>query len=275
MEITRTLEINKNIEEVWKVLGDDFAHPYKWASSVHHSEGHGEPIESLTCNERSCDTVMGQIKEKLTHFSEGGYSLAIEITEGLPKPIQKGGSSWELRKISNEKTLLILKMEFKFKAWAAILKGMMKKKLSQMATDLTEDLAHYVEKGEPHPRKVENSSKYKASENPTLKVLYLLFFIIGTAVPLYFIVGFIQENGGVDLSVFVNQLFASKASSTFASDLLICSFVFWVFLIFDKKTKNAPHFMVFILINLTIGLSSALPLYLFFKEKNKKIQMQE
>jgi hypothetical protein len=269
MEITRTLEINKNIEEVWKVLGDDFAHPYKWASSVYHSEGHGSPMDSLTCNERSCDTVMGQIKEKLTHFSESGYSLAIKITEGLPKPIREGGSSWELRKISNEKTLLILKMEFKFKTWATILKGMMQKKLGKMAGDLTEDLAYYVENGEPHPRKVKNDRQYKSSENPVLKVLYLLSFIIGTAVPLYFIVGFIQENGGVELSVFVNQLFASKASSTFSSDLLICSFVFWTFVISDKKTRNVPHFMVFVLINLTIGLSSALPLYLFFKEKNK------
>jgi len=275
MEITRTIEINKNIDEAWKVLGRDFAHPHKWASSVHHSEGGGRPIQSLSCDERSCNTVMGHIKEKLTHFSESDYSLAIDITEGLPKPIEKGGSSWELEKISDERTLLVMKVEFKFKAWATFLKIMMKKKLGRMAGNLTEDFAHYVERGAPHPRKIKNDRNYNSAEHPNLKTFYLLAFIVGTAIPLYFIAGFIRGNGGVDLSLFISDLFASKASSTFSSDLLICSLVFWVFMVFDKKTKDIPHFLLFILLNLTIGLSSALPLYLFFKEKNKKIQKQE
>lgn len=269
MEFTRTIEINNDIEGVWQVLGKDFAHPHKWASTVYHSEGHGKPVASISCNERFCDTAMGQLKEKLVYFSDAEHSLSITIVEGLPKPIKKGGSTWTLKPLTDGRTLLQLEIGFEFKGWAKWMQPLMSKKLGRMASDLTGDLAHYVEKGKPHPRKINNDAAHQAPRHGWLKGFYFLAFLVGTLVPLYFVYGFIQEKGSVDLTIFIADLFSTKASSTFSSDLLISSFIFWVFMAYDKKSRDIPNRFIFVLLNLTIGLSCALPLYLFFREKQK------
>jgi hypothetical protein len=99
------------------------------------------------------------------------------------------------------------------------------------------------------------------------KIIYLISFIIGTVVPFYFIFGFIEING-LDIVLFIKELFHNKASSTFSSDLLICSFIFWIFMANDKKGRKMPNLFLFIGLNLIIGLSSAMPLYLYFRQKS-------
>ena len=102
-----------------------------------------------------------------------------------------------------------------------------------------------------------------------MKNIYLIASIIGAFIPLYFIVGFIEING-LNLPLFLTELFQSKPSATFSSDLLICSFVFWLFMFNDKKGRKMPNILVFIGLNLFIGLSSALPLYLYFRESSQQ-----
>jgi hypothetical protein len=97
------------------------------------------------------------------------------------------------------------------------------------------------------------------------KQIYLAATVLGALVPCYFIAGFVVENG-LDLSLFLSQLFANNAASTFSSDLLLCSFIFWFFMYNDKKDKNLPHIGLFIALNLMVGLSMALPLYFYFRE---------
>lgn len=269
MEIKKNILINSSIAHAWQILGHDFAHPYKWASSVNHSEGKGEPTGSISCDERACKTVMGNIREKLTHYSDEEHTLAYDITEGLPVFVKTGKNTWHLEEIDDHTTELHIHMEFSFKSWAGWMSSLMGSKMKQMVQELAEDFTHYAEKGKPHPRKVK--AQAKANRNLGLLTFYLLTFFIGTAVPLYFIIGFIQANGGIDLRLFIDQLFANRASSTFSSDLLICSAVFWVFMAFEKNEKGVPSIFLFILLNLTIGLSSALPLYLYFREKANRI----
>jgi hypothetical protein len=102
-----------------------------------------------------------------------------------------------------------------------------------------------------------------------LKQIYLLLFIVGTIVPYYFVINFILQSG-FDVSLFINQLFSTFPSGNFVSDLIISIFVFWVFIWFDSKNKKIPHLSIFVLLTLFVGLSSALPLYLYFREDNNK-----
>jgi Terpene cyclase DEP1 len=98
-------------------------------------------------------------------------------------------------------------------------------------------------------------------------LFFLVAFVLGTIIPCYFLYGFIQSHG-LDLPRFLTHLFQTNAASNFSSDLLLCSFTFWGFMVQDKKDKRVPNIWVFILINLLIGLSSALPLYMYFREKS-------
>ncbi len=98
-----------------------------------------------------------------------------------------------------------------------------------------------------------------------MKNAYLALAIAGAVVPYYFFVDFFL-NEGVDLFVFVGALFANGAAGGFASDVLISSVVFWIY-IFSKKDGPTPW--PFVVLNLTIGLSCALPAYLWMRSKDQ------
>ncbi len=92
-----------------------------------------------------------------------------------------------------------------------------------------------------------------------MKNVYLILAIVGAVVPYLFFFQFFAA-AGLDLPAFVSALFLNGAVAGFTADLLISSLVFWVYL-FSRDDGPAPW--PFIVLNLTIGLSCALPAYLY------------
>ena len=92
-----------------------------------------------------------------------------------------------------------------------------------------------------------------------MKNLYLGLAIIGAVVPYLFFIEFFAV-AGIDLPAFIGALFANGAAGGFTADLLITSLVFWIYM-FNRKEGPAPW--LFVVLNLTIGLSCALPAYLY------------
>ena len=92
-----------------------------------------------------------------------------------------------------------------------------------------------------------------------MKNLYLVLAIVGAVVPYLFFFQFFGQ-AGIDLPAFVGALFVNGAAGGFTADLLITSLVFWIY-IFSRKEGPAPW--LFVVLNLTIGLSCALPAYLY------------
>ncbi len=95
-----------------------------------------------------------------------------------------------------------------------------------------------------------------------IKTVFLLLAIIGAIVPYVF---FIQHFGaaGFGLTEFISALFVNSATSGFTSDLLITSLVFWIAMYQRRSSGKGPNPAFFILLNLAIGLSCALPAYLY------------
>ena len=93
-----------------------------------------------------------------------------------------------------------------------------------------------------------------------LKTIYLILAILGAAIPIAFFTNFVSENG-LDLFSFVAALFVNGAAGGFTADLLISSFVFWIYMFSNQV--DGPQLLVFIALNLCIGLSCALPVYLW------------
>jgi hypothetical protein len=61
------------------------------------------------------------------------------------------------------------------------------------------------------------------------------------------------------------QMFANPITSMFAVDLLITSFVFWVFLFAEGRRLEMGNLWLYVLLNLFVGLSLAFPLFLYFR----------
>ncbi len=88
---------------------------------------------------------------------------------------------------------------------------------------------------------------------------YLAAAVVGAIVPYVFFFDFFVTSG-VDLGAFVSALFVNGAAGGFASDLLITSAMFWLFML---SRPDGPRAWPLIVVNLLIGLSCALPLYLY------------
>lgn len=90
-----------------------------------------------------------------------------------------------------------------------------------------------------------------------MKQIYLIGAVLGAVIPYVFFIDFFSEQG-LDLVGFVAATFANSAAGGFTADLLISSAIFWIYMASQKE----PKIWLFILLNMTIGLSCALPAYL-------------
>lgn len=99
-----------------------------------------------------------------------------------------------------------------------------------------------------------------------LSHVYLALAIVGAVLPYYLLFQFIAENGW-GLTEYIEQLFANHASSMGATDLLLCCVTFWVFLYFEGRRLQISKLWIYVIVNLFIGLSAALPLFLYVRER--------
>ncbi|MGK0221609.1 MAG: hypothetical protein ACI9ON_000845 [Limisphaerales bacterium] len=96
-----------------------------------------------------------------------------------------------------------------------------------------------------------------------MKNVYLVWTIVGALVPILFFLG-VFHGDMVGVMGFVPALFVNGPAGGFAADLFITSFVFWTYLFTQKE---GPKPWLFIVLNLAIGLSCALPAYLYARTK--------
>lgn len=99
-----------------------------------------------------------------------------------------------------------------------------------------------------------------------MKTVYLMFAVVGAIIPYVFFVQHFSING-LALPIFMTEMFATPVASGAAADLFISSFVFWVYLF--SRLGRGPSPWPFIAINLLIGLSCALPAYLFWVARSE------
>ena len=92
-----------------------------------------------------------------------------------------------------------------------------------------------------------------------MKNTYLVLAILGTVLPIMFFVGIFHAEA-VGLAGFIPALFANSVAGGFTVDIVIASFTFWAFMF---SAKQGPSPWLFVVLNLCIGLSCALPAYLY------------
>ncbi len=100
-----------------------------------------------------------------------------------------------------------------------------------------------------------------------LSWVYFDFLLLGVAVPMYFFGKHFLAHG-FSLPLLLEQAFVNPVATALTSDLLISSFVFWLFAGMQLQAKGQLHrLVIFIALNLGIGLSCALPAYLWWSRR--------
>ncbi|WP_299224436.1 SRPBCC family protein [uncultured Psychroserpens sp.] len=158
MEFKKEIIINKQIESVWEVLGNQFVDAYKWVSGLNHSKAFSPPvINGAPSNNRSCELPSGKIKEVIRKFDSNNYILEYEVIEGFPFFVDTAINNWQLTAISPERTKVDMHLIVKTKGLVgSIMNPMMKMQLKKQIAYIPNDLKCYVETG--------NTSQNKAKE---------------------------------------------------------------------------------------------------------------
>jgi len=102
-----------------------------------------------------------------------------------------------------------------------------------------------------------------------LQVTYLTFCIVGTILPYSQLIAFLIEHG-FGFQLFFEQLFANRISSFFGLDLIVTSVILWVFIFVEGRRLEMKNLWIYIVSNLLVGVSLALPLFLLIRERKQQ-----
>ena len=98
--------------------------------------------------------------------------------------------------------------------------------------------------------------------------LFLSAAIVGCVLPLNYFVRFLSSEG-LNLSQFFQQLFQNNVSAFFAMDVFVSAAVVWLFVFIEGRRLRMRRLWVYVICTAVVGVSLALPLFLFFRERQR------
>lgn len=101
------------------------------------------------------------------------------------------------------------------------------------------------------------------------KHFYLIMAIIGFVGPYYFFILFLMAHG-LDGKALLQEIFATRMSTFFTVDLIVSSVVFVRYLYQEATRHSIGRWWLYVVALLTVGLSFALPLFLYARESSRE-----
>ena len=100
----------------------------------------------------------------------------------------------------------------------------------------------------------------------TRKTFYLVFCVLGLALPYSQFVPWVVAQHGIPLGLFMRDLFANRISGFFGMDVLVSAVVLIFFVRREGKRLSVRHLWLPIACTLTVGVSLGFPLFLYLRE---------
>ena len=105
-----------------------------------------------------------------------------------------------------------------------------------------------------------------AGEGSRMETVYGALWVAGTALPLSQFVPWLAEHG-LDLRLFVAELFANRIAAFFAWDVIVAVVVLLVLVVTGRELPARQRLGV--AIASLLGVSCGLPLYLMLRERHR------
>ena len=99
-----------------------------------------------------------------------------------------------------------------------------------------------------------------------LKTIYLALCVLGIVLPYWQFVPWVAANG-LDMRLFFQQLFANRIGGFFAMDVIVSAIALLVFVRSERGRLNKWERWLPLAAVLTVGVSLALPLFLYLRER--------
>ena len=94
---------------------------------------------------------------------------------------------------------------------------------------------------------------------------YLLLCLLGTLLPYSQFVPWVMSHG-LDMRLFLSDLFANRISGFFAMDVFVSTAVLWSFVVREGRRLGVRHLWAPIVASLAVGVSLGLPLFLYLRQ---------
>jgi hypothetical protein len=101
------------------------------------------------------------------------------------------------------------------------------------------------------------------------KAIYLVLCFVGAMLPYWQFIPWVMQHG-MNLPLFVRELFANRISAFFGMDVLVSGVVLIAFMRVESRRVAVPWRWLPVLALLTVGVSLALPLFLYMREVRLK-----
>jgi predicted exporter len=95
---------------------------------------------------------------------------------------------------------------------------------------------------------------------------YLLLCLLGTLLPYSQFVPWLTSHG-LDMRLFIRELFANRVSGFFAMDVFVSTAVLWSFVAREGLRLGVRHLWAPIVASLAVGVSLGLPLFLYLRQE--------
>jgi hypothetical protein len=160
MKIAREQVMDVPADRVWQVLAHDFAKISEWFSGVAHSQPKldVEVPEGAKVGGRICKVPgLGEIQERFTSYDESNKTMAFEVS-GMPFFVRAASNSMVVATVDGSRSRVSLEAVTEVVpviGWIPLIP--MRIQLNRMFSMFLEELKHFVEKGDIHPRKKEKT----------------------------------------------------------------------------------------------------------------------
>jgi hypothetical protein len=166
-ELSIDLLVAAPADQVWDVIGHRFDRIGDWATAITASTAIPTPRSLATRTTaavsvpapvagRVCQTgvrLVGEITETLTAYDDAGRTLAYQAT-GMPAFVTLGRNTWSVVPVDDTTCRLELRARFDTHGLLGLLgRWAILAQTRRTSHHLADDLHHYIETGEPSPRK--------------------------------------------------------------------------------------------------------------------------
>jgi hypothetical protein len=168
MKFKKITKIDASADEVWAIFAHGFDNAHEWMASVPNSYGkeNGNLLEGATSAGRVCELQPNpsglKASEQFLAYDEAAKTCTVRIDfVDTPKvfPVQYNSLDFSVTTDADERSITTWAFSSKIKPWAYVMWPVIRKGASVFVGQIGEELKHYVETGEPHPRKAKAMDK--------------------------------------------------------------------------------------------------------------------
>ncbi len=157
------ITINAPASEAWRVMGERFGDIGHWASPITASRLDGDAAVGAV---RDCHIAgfgpigAGIIKEQLTRFQPDEMTFQYDAIQGMPNFIRSATAQWTVEAIGPGACVAQTKATVSLRGLARLASPILKPRMMKDGLRVLEELKHYLEHGQPHPRKAAAQARH-------------------------------------------------------------------------------------------------------------------